>query len=334
MTIASCECRGLDPDAARDWQVVAYPFDRFFNLEEHKSRVRDDFDWSTAKLFPKLDGSLAILFWYRGQWRVASSRRPDATGLLGMREPEGGIVFEALFWEIWASRGYRLPEQTESRWCFMFELTSRRHPIVVRHSDDRLTLIGARNLDTMQEYDPAPIAARKGWESIREIERGADGSWTEERVLALTKGLDGSSEEGFVACDEHFRRVKVKSSDYVRLAWLFPLCSTRAQVSSRRLLTVVLAGEVDEFLVYCPEHRSAILDMEQRLDALQLEIDKTHERLLDIEDAARFAVEANRYVFADVLFMRRFRGLTTSEAIKCSSTKKLTRWLEARQGSR
>lgn len=322
------ECRGLILDAARDWELLAYPFDRFFNLEEGRG---EGFDWDSARVFPKLDGSLAILYWYEGAWRVASSRRPDASGLVGARGPEGGAPFEALFWDIWGRLGYALPPEGEARRCFMFELTSRRHPIVIRHEGEALTLIGARDLETLRELDPLVVADERGWSAARPLDLGAwaaGGGPLAERLRAAAQRLDVSLHEGFVACDAAFRRVKIKSPDYVRLTWLFPLCVPREGLSRRRLLQVVLAGEVAEFVAYCPEHRGAIAALQAEFDALVAAIDAVYEALRPLAEQRAFALAARRHPFHGVLFARRERpDLTTVEALRRAPLARLERWL-------
>jgi len=72
------ECRGIVLDMDDDWAVVAYPYRKFFNYGE---RWAASVDWSSAAVVDKLDGSLATLYWYRGQWHVASSGVPDASAM-------------------------------------------------------------------------------------------------------------------------------------------------------------------------------------------------------------------------------------------------------------
>ncbi|CAE7604576.1 unnamed protein product [Symbiodinium natans] len=122
-----------------------------------------DIDWATCRVFEKLDGSLTILYWLHGSWQVASSGKPDASSMVAYNDPGGRLPMRELFWQTWEERGYRLPtppgdDRSHYR-CYMFELTSPRHPIVVQYSDAALTLIGCRNMHTLQEEDPAPIAA-------------------------------------------------------------------------------------------------------------------------------------------------------------------------------
>src|SRR6185312_8924249 len=80
------ECRGIVLDAADNWNVVARPFDKFFNVGEgHAAKI----DWNTAKVQEKLDGSLMIMYHYGDDWQVASSGTPDASG-----HAHGSIEFQ------------------------------------------------------------------------------------------------------------------------------------------------------------------------------------------------------------------------------------------------
>ena len=57
-------CRGLVTD--NDGNIIALSFTKFFNIEEGKFEPTENFE-----VYEKMDGSLGIVFWYRGQWVVA-----------------------------------------------------------------------------------------------------------------------------------------------------------------------------------------------------------------------------------------------------------------------
>ena len=59
------QCRGLVTDD--EGNVVALPFKKFFNLEENKHTPTSKFD-----VYDKMDGSLGILFNYKGEWVFAT----------------------------------------------------------------------------------------------------------------------------------------------------------------------------------------------------------------------------------------------------------------------
>ena len=54
------QCRGIVLDRSNNWEIVSYPYDKFFNYGEGNGEVfySAAIDWSTAKVYEKLDGSL------------------------------------------------------------------------------------------------------------------------------------------------------------------------------------------------------------------------------------------------------------------------------------
>ena len=333
------QCRGLILDSSRDWQVLAYPFDRFFNLGEPEAATVD-ICWERAHLQDKLDGSLAILYWWRGSWRVASSRRPDATGLLGLRNPDGGIPLHEMFWDIWQRQELTLPPSPEvsgQHRCYLFEVTSSRHAIIVRYRDDRVTLIGARDLTTFQEISAHEIARVHGWPSVAtrplpvaavdartnvatdDLPRAHWHRW----LQAQASALDASLQEGFIVCDEQFRRLKVKSPDYLRKAWMFPLCPTRAHINDRRLLQVLLAGEGREFAVYCPQYKGEFDAVERRYDQLCQHIEAVYATIEAIASQKAFAARAKEHAFHGALFLMRRDRCSARDALGRLTFKKL-----------
>lgn len=353
------QCRGLILDAASDFAVLAYPFDRFFDSRDAASRSAE-LDWSSARVHDKLDGSLAILYWHRDRWNVASSRRPDARGAMCQRAPGGAIAFETLFWDIWRHNGLALPPPPGpgvGRRCFLFELTSWRHPIVVRYPGEALTLIGARDLDTLQELEPGPVAAEydwpcAAWRSLSSVIRpdggpgdesnggpggepdidldGMDPAEIERRVRRAAATLDGSLVEGFVVCDARFHRVKIKSPDYVSKAWMFPLCPSRAAINPRRLLQLVISGAGPEFALYNPSYRDEIRELQRTYDRFCAEVEDLYRTLEPIEDQREFARQAGQRVYANLLFRMRKCGGTVQEHVAITGIRNVERYLRGR----
>eukprot|EP01127_Copromyxa_protea_P024066 TRINITY_DN930_c0_g1_i4.p1 TRINITY_DN930_c0_g1~~TRINITY_DN930_c0_g1_i4.p1 ORF type:complete len:294 (+),score=44.09 TRINITY_DN930_c0_g1_i4:167-1048(+) len=197
------ECRGIILDSEANWEVVAWPYLKFFNYGEKYVHA---LDWTSAKVYEKLDGSLATLYWYKGEWHVSSSGVPDASkGLTA-----DGSTFAELFWGIWNSLDMRLP--TETHMCYMFEMLSKRNVIVVHPKKEEIVLHGVRNLETLQELDPAPISQKYAWPCAKTFDLK-----TLPDILLASKNLDPTEAEGFVVQDQNFNRVKVKTPQYVAL---------------------------------------------------------------------------------------------------------------------
>jgi hypothetical protein len=215
-------CRGLILDEASGWQAVAWPYNKFFNYGEGKAA---EIDWSTARVYEKLDGSLMTLYWYASQWHVATSGKPDAAG-----EVRPGLTFAELFWRTFDKRDL---QHLSTGSTYMLELCCPENRIVVQHAEPQVYMHGARNLWNGKEYLPAflevtPFAPHYPMRCIEEVIKEAE----------LRNPL---KHEGYVVVDGNFNRVKVKSSAYIALH------HSRDQHTRRRLANIIRAGEAEEF---------------------------------------------------------------------------------------
>jgi RNA ligase len=279
------QCRGIIFDQSHNWQLVSYPYDKFFNHGEgHAATV----DWSSARVYDKLDGSLMTLYFYDGQWRVQSSGTPDGAG-----EVSGfGMSFAQLFWSVWTERGYQLPEATDC--CFMFELMTKYNRVVVVQPTNQLVLHGVRHLQTLTELDPQPWSEQYGWQLVA---RHPLTSWP--AVIAAAQLLDPMNLEGYIVCDRQFNRVKVKSPQYVAIAHL------RSSFSARRMLEIIMANEGEEFLAYFPEWTEIYQKIKHRYHELIQEITDAYQQYQGIAVQKDFAAAIQHLPYTGVLFSLR-----------------------------
>lgn len=282
------QCRGLILDESDDWRVVARPFDKFFNYGEGPAPT---LDWRQTRFFAKLDGGLMTLYFYAGEWRVASSSLPDATG-----EIAGAHITRAeLFWQTWHAHGYQLPQDTEH--CYMFELTTPKSPVVVRYAADALALIGVRHLPSGAEGDPIETAARLGWQAAPQLPLNGLAE-----ALAYCRELNPIAHEGLVACDADFRRVKLKSPQWVALNLIHGASSTHTQ---RYLLEIVRINEGDEFLAYFPQLADVYFALRDAYRELIAAVEADWEQLKGIEDRQAFGRATSGSRSAHALFALR-----------------------------
>ncbi len=282
------ECRGVILDEADDWRVVARPYDKFFNAGEgHAAPL----DWSTARVYDKLDGSLMTLYFYGGAWRVASSGTPDASG-----PAYPGRTFADLFFELYDREG-RSPLR---HCCYMFELCHPRTQVVVRYEEPRLVLHGARNLLTMEELEPEDVAAQYGWACVANYPLGSL-----EEVLAAASQLSPAEGEGYVVRDAAFRRLKVKSLRYVAVH------HAKDGLTPRGILSVVQTGEASEVLAYFPELKVRAEEMRAKFDGFVAEVEADYAAMPEGPDMKAFALEAVKRRTQSALFALK-RGKTPS----------------------
>jgi hypothetical protein len=270
------DCRGLILDRDDNWKAVNYSLRKFFNYGEPNA---ESIDWKTARVFEKADGSLTQLFFYDNMWHIATSGSPDASGQVG----DFGFTFEELFWKTFWDSGAVLPSGNSEK-CFFLELTSQFNKIVVRHDKPSLTLLGARDLSSMQELslEEASIHLPFGIPMIKSFPLSS----FEECISSYTS-FRGVEQEGYVICDANFNRVKMKHPEYLHLHRLKDGLSSR-----RALIEVVRNGDLDEILANLPEYTDVLLEAKSRLDALISELEGTYDQLRDIEEQKSFALRA------------------------------------------
>jgi hypothetical protein len=67
------ECRGLILNTNKDFEVVSFPYLKFFNYcEGNSSKI----DWENCRVYEKIDGSLMILYFYNEEWHVSTTSLP------------------------------------------------------------------------------------------------------------------------------------------------------------------------------------------------------------------------------------------------------------------
>jgi RNA ligase len=303
------QCRGIVLDRSSNWEIVSYPYDKFFNYGEGNGEVfySAAIDWSSAKVYEKLDGSLMTLYFYDGAWRVQSSGTPDAAG-----EVSGfGFSFADLFWRVWQELRYQLPADTEH--CFMFELVTKYNRVVVQPKLNQLILHGVRHVPSRQESDPQIWTELHGWELVKTYPLT---DWT--TVIEAAKELNPMESEGYIVCDRAFNRVKIKSPQYVAIAHL------REGFSSRRMLQILTANEGEEFLTYFPEWTELYQTMKVRYLELVAEIEAAVDKYSSIEVQKDFALAIKDLHYSGMLFsLRRGKAKTVRECLQNTTVQKL-----------
>jgi hypothetical protein len=290
------ECRGIILNSADNWAVVAYPFNRFCNYGETWG---DTIDWTSVRVQEKVDGSMCILWNYKGTWNVSTKGSPDAGGTVG----DFSFTFSELFWKTLKQYVSDLSDSFEPTFTYMFELTSRYNRVVVQHNDPALTLIGVRDNVT---YNELPVS---------QFDRGVLGTGipvvqefpltTVKEIETAALALDPMHNEGFVVVDKNFNRVKMKSPSYVMIHHL------KDGFGQRRIIRLIQLGEKSEILAYFPEYLDLFNEIESKIDSLILEIEAEYARIKHLTDRKEFALEATKSKNSGVLFAL-FLGKTTS----------------------
>jgi hypothetical protein len=287
------QCRGLILDSADNWKIVARPWDKFFNEGEvHAAKI----DWPTARVQEKLDGSLIIMYWYEGDWRVATSGTPDASGEVGTANPN--YTFQDLFWWLWDQLGCKKPHERWKDWTFHFELLTSYNRIVTKSQGNRIVFISARALDGEEEMvgaDEFPINTYH-WEAVKDFPLSTMGA-----VLETFKEMDPLLQEGYVVVDGNLNRIKVKHPGYLALHHL----RGNGNLTAKRIIDVVRTGETAEILASFPEWKKDFAPFIDAYAKLVGHLATEYERWKDIPLQKAFALEALKTRCPAALFAMR-----------------------------
>jgi len=268
------ECRGIVLDQNHDWRVVAFPFSRFANYGESWAAP---IDWNTARVQSKLDGSMCTLFNYNGEWLVCTKGSPDAGGSVG----DYNFTFADLFWQTFKKQGLD-SINLDSSLCYIWELTSMYNRVVVRYQEDKLTLIGLR--DILRGLQEIPVSTMAGiFPVVREWPLN-----NLDAVIAASQALDPVQEEGYVVVDGSFNRNKIKSPKYVLIHHM------RDGFGQRRIIDLIRMGEGSEFLALFPEFQKVYNDTNGHILMYCQEVDAEYERIKHLTDRKAFAEAAKK----------------------------------------
>jgi hypothetical protein len=287
------DSRGIILDSADSWKPISFPYRRFFNYGEG---VADTIDWTSAKVYHKLDGSLIPFYWAFGKWNVATSGTPDADTPLSNTTT---LTFKQLFLETFKELGYLFPKNEDQDKTFVFEFMSIHNQVVVKYPKADIQLTGVRNINTYQEYDPSIFAAKYNWKAVGHIPLN-----TIEDVLSSAESLNGVNGEGYVVCDANFNRIKIKSPSYVALHHL------KGGLNSVELIDTVLKGEGDELISYFQEYKEIINDIQNKVINLENTFNLKWESVKHLESMKDFALACNDSPLFSILIAKKKNKMT------------------------
>lgn len=283
------QCRGIILEKNTN-KVVCCPFDRFFN---HGEELAADLDWKSVEFLEKLDGSLVKVYSYEGEYHIATNGMIDASDAIVEN------VTGKTFYDLWveASRQYfdernwKFLSYVNPQVTYMFELV---HPLskVVKYYEPNIYYLGTRSNVTFQEYfglptqlDSVPTPKRYPFKTMKD-------------AISIAQDLP-YDEEGYVAVDVNFNRIKIKSPAYVEKAHMKEgLCS------EKNLLSVIIRGEQEEVLALFPEYTELMGEVQRKVDIYVGKIDEDWKSLKDKKELGRkeFARYASKATNPGIIF--------------------------------
>lgn len=290
------ECRGIILDSENNWDVVCFPFTRFYNVGQPEAAQLG----KELRVFEKIDGAIVKVYYYCGEWFCASNTTIDAREtLIDGKYNFFELVCKAL--ETYNQTWETFTANLNTSYTYMFELVCPETRQVVNYGDvRRLYYLGERNKWTFEErYIPMPQV-----DNVRQYPLST--------MVEIQKAVEelGNNAEGFVVVDENWNRNKVKSSNYFKLHYA-------ANNGKPNCYELILNGEDAEFLAYFPWYQ-------EQFDEAAKDFREIESFAETAKDDTSYYWELPRKEFVGVVDMS---SIFTDFILKCYNNHSLT-WKE------
>lgn len=266
-----------------DGQIVARPFEKFFNLDEQPGDLPAEPWTATAKM----DGSLGILYWLDGVPRIAtrgsftSEQAIQATAMLHRTDPR------------------RLRAALDPRVTYLFEIIYPGNRIVVDYGTrEELVLLAAIETETGVEQNIHTGEQQARCADLFPLVARYDGL----ADLAHLRAIQEENAEGFVIRFASGLRVKLKFAEYVRLHRLLTQLNARViwdLLRTGQPFDDVLERVPDEFFAWVTRTRARLLASYWRI---WQDCHRTYEQVRDLPTRKEQAAIATRTPYAAMVF--------------------------------
>ena len=311
------ECRGAIFYKRADglYDCVCRAFDKFMNYGQDGA---DEIDWNSAIVEEKVDGSLIRFYYHNEKWHIATNGTADAFAAEATdKKSYGDLVIKALGG---LESLQNFCSTLDRNYTYMFELVSPETQLVVSYPETKLYYLGRRNMITMKEdkekldYPGVLMPKQYSLSSIDEC-------------LAYVKTMT-KNEEGFVVRDKYFRRIKIKSPEYLMAFGM----NNNNKITEKRIINMMKNNTIDDFIAYCPQHKAKVDDMLSRIFTLCALYDydwETIQKEFSFTSRKEFAFYIKDYQTKDFLF-RKYDNLSLKsiDYVLSQPTKTILRFME------
>lgn len=318
------QCRGLVTNSKGD--IVARPFKKFFNYEEHKP---EDIPNEHFEVYEKMDGSLGILFYY--EYELSDERRYNIwfnnnyeTGMERFFDPNNLPDFDNSYYEptpkskgewIMATRGsFTSPQAIKGSellkkykynylptdCTYLFEIIYPENRIVVDYGpEEKLVLLGSIQTNTGKEYNIHNENYEDlGFEIVTTYKTWGEG-------YDLLKEEISNDREGYVIRFKNGFRMKIKGEEYKRLHKILTGISSRdiwELLKDNKSFDEIIKNVPDEFYGWVDKTAEDLIKQYENIEKKSLTDFARITKSCNIEDRKSFALEAVKCENSSILF--------------------------------
>jgi RNA ligase len=320
------QCRGLVTNSKGD--IVARPFKKFFNYEEHKPEEIPNEDYV---VYEKMDGSLGILFYYEEV--LSDERRYNIwfnnnyeTGMERFFDPNNLPDYDNSYYEptpktkgewVLATRGsFTSPQAIKGKEIldakydisslrkdntYLFEIIYPENRIVVDYgAEEKLVVLGVIHTETGDELPDSSIFFMQegGFEIVTTYKTWGEG-------YDLLKEEISNDREGYVIRFKNGFRMKIKGEEYKRLHKILTGISSRdiwGLLKDHKSFDEIIKDVPDEFYGWVDKTSEDLIKQYENIEKKSLTDFATIIKSSNIEDRKSFALEAIKCENSSILF--------------------------------
>lgn len=291
------KCRGLVVDK-ETLEIVAHPFNRFFNYGEGKEQL--SYDLKNLTYYEKVDGSLIKIYWYKTKWLIGTKGQAVCSNKNFENFSFYDLVLEAL----------NLKNDEEfQQWCFeekldkeltyLFEITSKHNCVVVPHSKTELWFLATVSKQGEVIQNPYDLDFSKTSHSLL-IKKPKQYNFEDiDEASIFSKNLP-FNDEGYVIYSNKQPVFKIKSPAYVQIHLM---SDKNALYNEKPAIKLVYLGEVAEYLTYFPTEKDKFLAYDNAKNAMVEDMIKSFLEVRNSDlDQKSFAESIKNHPYKHVLF--------------------------------
>lgn len=278
------ECRGmvLEKDT---WTLVAKGFDRFYNAGEDGDNWKT-FDWSNFEVTEKCDGTMILMYCYRGQWLI------NTRNTFGNATPRG---CDKTWTELFLSTIPSRPKNFSPSCTYVFELCTPHNRLVTNYNRSHAFLLAAFVVEDwaggfkVEEYPSSWIQFQRDQWKVELPKMYVLRSRDELDEFIYEKEATDKRFEGVVIRDSKGLRYKVKSATYEAYHRILNTKDNRP--TDRDLFHLVYQSRLHEGhgLDLTEQERDKVRWMERQLDEEFDRLATVWDSVRTIEDQSQFA---------------------------------------------
>lgn len=275
-------CRGLVID--KDLNIIARPFKKFFNMEEHKpNEIPYDLPF---EVYQKMDGSLGIIFFYNNQWNIATRGSFNSE-----QAARGKIILNAKL----KSGKLNLDE----RFTYLVEIIYPENRIVVNYKGlSDLILLGIIETKTGEEL-PYETFEATGFTPVIKF------PFNDNNISKIRELFENNTDEGVIVKFSNGFRMKIKWAEYCRLHSIVTNVSTKIvweYLRDDKPFDELLENIPDEFYNWIENVKNDLICNYKKIE--QESLNKFNELYFEKNLITKkdFALEALKYEYRSILF--------------------------------